>query len=358
MKSESIFSNDQETNIESNISRSQGYIARINEVKAINELLRVDAADIARTELNNNLEELKLEIRERLVASYRKSFGSGHTETFLRALKDSLRKNSGKESKPNNIGFSKLVSKRLKRLEQNSELLESFDAIQKTSSQNIGLLPAKGNVTFETSVITLSEQDKHKKDSVFDKSTIVRNRELIIKLHNFGVESFPKINELFDSIEKDMTGNAFCSEVVKKNSVIRIKGNDDYKPSEGEQAILSISGLLETYDYDCYIFDEVERGLGNKYISEYLIPRLKELRDKGKTIIVSTHNANIAINTLPSQVIFCNYPDDDTYYTGNMYSNELTGIVGGKILSWEKEALIHLEGSEEMFNRRRNIYGV
>jgi len=236
--------------------------------------------------------------------------------------------------------------------------LEALSKIQKTSLQKIGTLPTKGDVEFETSIIVLSKEDKHKKDSVFDKSKIVRNRILINKLQNFVLGDFPSCNEYFDSVEKHITGAFFCNDVIKKNSVIKITGNDDYKPSEGEQAILSISGLLETYDYDCYLFDEVERGLGNKYISEYLIPRLKELRDKGKTLVISTHNANITINTLPSQVVYCNYPDVNTYYKGNMYSNELVGVIDETVLSWEEQALIHLEGSEEMFNRRRNIYGI
>lgn len=358
LKSDSTFSNDDSGDVDSNISRAEGYVARINEVKSINELFRKDENSAVRIGLNKGLDSLIKEIRDRLVASYKKSFTSSHTETFLVALKDSLRKNSGRESKPNNVGFSKLVARRLQRVEHNERLLSALEKIQKTSMQRIGSLPSKGDVEFETSVIVLSEEDKHKKDSVFDRSTIVRNRDLIRKLHGFDLKSFPSINEFFDSLEKDISGNVFCGEIIKKNSVIRIKDNDDYRPSEGEQAILSISGLLETYDYDCYLFDEVERGLGNKYISEYLIPRLKVLRDKGKTLVISTHNANIAINTLPSQVIYCNYPDGNTYYKGNMYSNELIGVIDGKVLNWEEQALIHLEGSEEMFNRRRNIYGI
>ncbi len=106
------------------------------------------------------------------------------------------------------------------------------------------------------------------------------------------------------------------------------------------------------------MFDEVERGLGNKYISEYLIPQLKKIREKGKIIVLSTHNANIAINTLPSQSIYCSYPDKNNYYIGQMYSNELIGITNGEIKIWEEQALIHLEGSEKMFSQRRNIYGI
>ncbi|EHT54314.1 hypothetical protein SACIG1150_2719, partial [Staphylococcus aureus subsp. aureus CIG1150] len=79
----------------------------------------------------------------------------------------------------------------------------------------------------------------------------------------------------------------------KKQSLVKINETENYKPSEGEQAILTISSILEDTSYDCYIFDEIERGLGNKYITTYLIPKIKYLRSLGKIIVLSTHNANI-----------------------------------------------------------------
>ena len=102
--------------------------------------------------------------------------------------------------------------------------------------------------------------------------------------------------------------------------------------------------------------------MGNYYVSSYLIPKIKGLRDRGKTIIISTHNANIAINTLPSQTVFCNYDveqDMPVFYVGNMYSNTLTNPTNQQDkLRWETVALKYLEGSEEMFTNRRDIYGI
>lgn len=159
--------------------------------------------------------------------------------------------------------------------------------------------------------------------------------------------------------EKNIEPSTLANDIIKKSSSIKLKNGEPYEPSDGEKAILSISGVLEDRNHDCYIFDEIERGLGHKYIADYLVPKLKKLRDAGKTIVLSTHDANIAVNTLPSQTVYCCHGDNDLndYYCGNMYSNELSGIINKSTIDWDKEAIVHLEGGRDMFNSRRNVYG-
>ena len=355
LKSNSIFSNTHTDTIEGVLISAGCYITKVGEVAEINAAIRKTETE-NKLALEKELRKLETEIVLRATAKSKKIFISEKTETFLSVLRSSLQKNSGKKSKPENIGFSKLIANRLVHLESNKALLEALDNIQLTQSKTIGHLPGKGQVTFETSVICLTEDDRHAKDSAFDKSRIVTNREIIKKVREFTPRMFTKVNSYYSSVEKMIDTEALARDVVKKNSIIKIKDDDNYKPSEGEQAILSISGLLESYNYDCYLFDEIERGLGHKYITEYLVPRLKTLRDAGKTIVLSTHDANIAVNTLPSQTIFCNYPDKNTYYTGNMYSDELIGVSDGMAMRWSDQAIIHLEGGEKMFNSRRNVY--
>lgn len=359
LKSSSTFSNNTTITVDFIVQEATSRIRKIDDVAKINAAVRkTPDSQTNKLNLDDQLHKLKLEIQLRAIKGHRELFIAQLTESFLEALKESLRKKAQKKSKPNNIGFSKLVAQRVARLESNTNIASALSNIQASQTKHIGHLPVKGPVSFETSVLTLTEQDIYKKDSIFDKSMIVLNRGLIKKLNHFSVKSFKDINQYFDSVEKTIKGEDFAGDVVKKASTIKITDNDSYIPSEGEKAILSISGLLESYAYECYLFDEVENGLGHKYISEYLIPRLKDLRSKGKTVVLSTHNANIAINTLPSQVIYCDYPSSNNYFAGNMYANELIGVVNGEILSWEDKAVLHLEGNKEMFNRRKNIYGL
>ncbi|ESR27602.1 hypothetical protein M452_0203090, partial [Staphylococcus epidermidis APO35] len=255
---------------------------------------------------------------------------------------------------------SKLVHSRLKRLQNNYHFKKVIIEIEDRYTQTLGYLPQKGNIRLITKISFLRSSDNWDKFSPYDKNSIVLNRKIVSKIEKFSISDFQNINNYFKSEEIAVDPKEFINQTLKKKSLLEIDGNQNYEPSEGEKAILTISSILESSAYDCYIFDEIERGLGNKYVTEYLIPQLKHLRDIGKTVILSTHNANIAINTLPINTIYSNYniQEENIYYSGNMYSNQLEGIDGNCILYWDDKAIIHLEGNHAMFNRRRNVYGI
>ena len=69
----------------------------------------------------------------------------------------------------------------------------------------------------------------------------------------------------------------------------------------------------------------------------------------------------IFLNLLSPVIFFIilHYKKNSNYFMGNMYSGELFGDMNILDLeSWEEQALLHLEGSQEMFNRRKNVYGI
>ena len=45
-------------------------------------------------------------------------------------------------------------------------------------------------------------------------------------------------------------------------------------------------------------------SLGNDYISEVIVPLIKEKAKSGKRVIIATHDANIAVRTLPYNSIY------------------------------------------------------
>lgn len=359
LKAAASFSDDFSHSIDEVIGISEEYVKKINEVRKINADIRNDSKSTDRISLDKELDKLQNEVFDKTALKVKKMLSYRWTESFLSGLKDAIHKNSGVSNPPTNIGLSKLIAARLNRLESNRILIDALSKIKKSDSKTIGYLPEKEYIEHEVEIICLSTEDKYGKDSVFDKNRIVTNRRIIEKIYNFSARDFRNINKYYDVNEKNIEPSTLANDIIKKSSSIKLKNGEPYEPSDGEKAILSISGVLEDRNHDCYIFDEIERGLGHKYIADYLVPKLKKLRDAGKTIVLSTHDANIAVNTLPSQTVYCCHGDNDLndYYCGNMYSNELSGIINKSTIDWDKEAIVHLEGGRDMFNSRRNVYG-
>lgn len=335
--------------------------ANIEKTEYINMEIREDN-NPNRKLLSDELSKLKIEIKEQAILKCREKFVADKTDIILECLKSTLDKKTGKKSKPNNIGFSRLVKERQKYFEINKMILDDFESIQIRKTVKLGELPNKGEICAEISIKVLEKDEKHVKGSPFDRNKISSNRDIVKKINEFSFKHFSEINKYFTNEERERKGLEYFDECIKKVCKVVRSNGEIYEPSEGEKSILSISGVIENNTYDCYLFDEIERGLGNKYISEYIIPHIKRLRDRGKTVVLSTHNANIAVSTLPSQTIYCNYIGDnkaEIYYIGNMYSNELVSIKNeNNIIAWEEKALKHLEGSKEMFSIRRNIWNL
>ncbi|MDE8059201.1 hypothetical protein PT070_00720 [Erysipelothrix rhusiopathiae] len=357
LKADETYINQELRDYETLLSNYSVDIKTIEKTKNINNELEREEHN--KTLLNRELNLLISDLSIKLLNDCKSVFIADNIFKFLSNLKASADKNSNSHSKPSDIGFARLVAKRLQRFEENEKLIKKLNSFQRTQRQKLGYLSGKGIATFVTDVMVLNKNSVASTGG-FSKNRIVQNREVIRKINEFDLSKFTDINSYFTDVEKDIDANVFCDDIIVKMSKIEVPGNSNYDPSEGEKAILSITGILESYDYQCYLFDEIERGLGNKFVTEYVIQKLDELRNAGKIIIISTHNANLAINTLPSTTVYCTYKndDDEIYYSGNMYSNELRGLKYNQLIEWDDSALQHLEGNDEMFKRRKNIYGI
>lgn len=352
--------------VQSTLREAKLQYNKIDDVKLINNTTKRDSCD-DKNNLDTNLELLKYDIFKNTKESVKKYFSNKGSIQTINSIKDSIKKQTGSDSKPTHIGFSDLVGRRLGRIKNNQKLITLLREVEKIKISSLGELPQKGKVKLKTEIKVLSETEIYTSQSDFDRNGIVARRELMKKFNQFYMKAnFHDINKYFDANEKAIDVDDFVGKIIKRFNKVQLENSHgqlrNYDPSEGEKAILSISAILENNQFDFYIFDEIERGLGNYYVSSYLIPKIKGLRDRGKTIIISTHNANIAINTLPSQTVFCNYnveQDMPVFYVGNMYSNTLTNSTNQQDkLRWETVALKYLEGSEEMFTNRRDIYGI
>ena len=129
-----------------------------------------------------------------------------------------------------------------------------------------------------------------------------------------------------------------------------------YKPSQGEKSMLLLNMRLNS-ESDNYILDEPELSLGNQYISDVIVPHLINIANANKRIVIATHNANIAVRTLPYLSIFRKH-NNGVYntYLGNPFTNKLIENLDKSELDWKEESLNILEGGEEAFGERSYIY--
>jgi hypothetical protein len=165
--------------------------------------------------------------------------------------------------------------------------------------------------------------------------------------------------------EKLLSFNDICSDysVHDLSSFIGIRiettfeDGTPYSPSSGEKGILLLQHQLDTPS-EVYILDEPEIGMGNSFIKCSIVPEIIKLAESGKTIIIATHNANIAVLTLPYVSIFREH-SDGVYrtYAGNPFSDCLVNVDDDTDeKSWTSESLHTLEGGKEAFYGRKSIY--
>jgi predicted ATPase len=131
-----------------------------------------------------------------------------------------------------------------------------------------------------------------------------------------------------------------------------------YSPSSGEASMVMLQKELGT-EKEVFILDEPERSLGNEYIKDVIVPLIKEHARAGKKVFISTHDANIAVRTLPYSSIYrCHGQGGYSTYIGNPFSNNLMNPDDpGDQLDWKKVSMRTLEGGEEAFGERGKIYG-
>jgi ABC-type cobalamin/Fe3+-siderophores transport system ATPase subunit len=112
-------------------------------------------------------------------------------------------------------------------------------------------------------------------------------------------------------------------------------------------------------DKEIYLIDEPEKSLGNDYISEVIVPLIKERARSGKKVIIATHDANIAVRTLPYNSIYREHDINGYYtYSGNPFSNSLVCNRNTKDnLDWKLISMKTLEGGKSAFGERGKIYG-
>ena len=279
----------------------------------------------------------------------------------IRVFRKEVARKTGSPAKPTTTGFRDYAMNRI-RIELNAaEIVKSIDTKIPIRIDLVGSLgPSKGELEFRTefefqtgsvtdgSLASLTEVKKGTQKKFVN---CVRR----ILGHAYSDDLFQQISEL-NEIE-DVEGIKTVHELLLFRRYFALDGVP-YSPSSGEASMVMLQKELAT-DKEVYILDEPERSLGNEYISDVIVPLIKEHARAGKRVFISTHDANIAVRTLPYSSIYrCHGKRGYSTYIGNPFSNNLVNVDdANERLDWKKVSMKTLEGGEEAFGERGTIYG-
>ena len=132
-----------------------------------------------------------------------------------------------------------------------------------------------------------------------------------------------------------------------------------YEPSSGEAKMILLQEKLGEKS-DAYLLDEPDRSLGNVYVNSVILPKLLELSNQNKIVVIVTHSANLAVRALPFCSILKDY-DNKIYktYIGSPFLNNMINIIDDKeTKDWKHESIEILEGGKDAFLERGDTYDV
>jgi predicted ATPase len=271
-----------------------------------------------------------------------------------------IAKKTGIPQKPTYTGFAEYSRNRIKIEKAVNKIYSSISSKIEPIEEFTGNLGEKGDLYCKTNLVI---QNGSFTDGVY---TTVKNinktpqKEFSQKInsiskHIYSNDLFEKITELnqIEGIEHVRS----ISDLLQFNRHFSLNGKV-YNPSNGESSMILLHKEL-TEDKEIYLIDEPEKSLGNDYINDVIVPIIKEKALLGKKIIIATHDANIAVRTLPYNSIY-RLHENGLYYTltGNPFFNKLKCINSSKEdLDWKEISMKTLEGGKSAFGERGKIYG-
>jgi len=258
-------------------------------------------------------------------------------------------------SRPSTTGFYEYAMNRFALLEAIGLIKEAFKKEEFKEQVLLGTLEEKGDVYVQTKYRILCKDSRTEefrlgiKKLKECKQTIEEINEKITS-ESIG-EKITDFRSFFDDGIKEVS--EFIG--ISRDTVLDV-GNS-YKPSNGERGILLMQNLLNS-DSDVYLLDEPELGMGNSYITTAILPKIISLAKQRKTVIIATHNANLAVATLPYMSILRTHKNGIyNTYIGNAFYDELRNIDDeADIKNWTLESMHTLEGGKDAFYGRRDIY--
>ena len=286
------------------------------------------------------------------------------TKWTIEKMKEIGKIKSGEQALPTNTGLCDFYSS-LKKLKNNvDEIEKNFTVKHKAEYDPLGHLPDKFDVyVCKEYYLNPKEKTEKIKDAKFQfqsykpkKTQIINALNIVLKLkqHAFDENCLKLVfqfNKDFCEISSLKDCFFFRTYVVRKEGDVYFP----YTPSDGEKSMLQIAHVFEDTSKEIFILDEPELSVGHDYINRCIVPKIIELAKLDKTIIISTHDANIAVRTLPLNSIYREYKKT---YIGNLFYDKLTCEENKEECTWVEKSLNYLEGGRDAFSERGDSYGI
>jgi predicted ATPase len=305
------------------------------------------------TEIINNLETQRLNnfIKLKVICLF---------NSLIEKVKHEVSAKTGTPKKPSATGFYDYALNRINIERAVKYVLQNIDKMIAFSLEYIGCLDEKGDLFCKTEIVI---QDGNISDGRYQpienvkKGTQKKFSNAIRAISDalYTAQLFHKISELNEIEEIDSIPTVLELLMFEKYFILN---EERYKPSTGESSMLLLHKELKG-DKDVYILDEPEKSLGNEYINNVIVPLIKEKAKASKKIFIATHDANIAVRTLPYNSIYRVHKKDHyETFVGNPFINHLENIRNeADKIDWKEISMRTLEGGRNAFGERGQIYG-
>jgi len=265
---------------------------------------------------------------------------------------------TGNAQPPSSTGFAKFALNRLQLKSALDSISKNLKPKEDSNYEVLGHTGEKGRIDIESRYRMLNHGVSSYKEFDGNITNLYKVKDLIHKVNRLAL----KHNLDQDIVElKTLLSD---QEIISTDSFIGVykqtvdKLHQPYDPSNGERSIIFIQRALNDKDARVYLLDEPELSMANSYIDEIIRPKISELGKQKKMVVLATHNANLAVRTLPYSTVYRAYGADGykTYY-GNPFTNKLVNIADSHdTKEWKEVSMRILEGGRDAFYDRGGIY--
>lgn len=302
--------------------------------------------------------ELKSAIVQRRTSDLIEEYSIQLTNYSINAIKRIADQKSETVSMPSTTGLSSFMNNRLELYQAVSKILKELQKPEVNKKERLGVLEDKGTLYINSKYRILRQRylDRESRPGAGIRAVgnIIQEME---ELRNHILDN--DISEIVTKLVSLCADNNVTSteSFIGYSKQVVLENGDEYNPSNGEQGIIMLQKALSE-ERDCYLLDEPELGMGSSYIDATILPIIMDLAKRRKYVVVATHNANLAVRTLPYMSIYRTHSNGQyETYTGNPFNDQLVNVTDPTdIMSWTEESLRTLEGSEKAFYERKNIY--